>query len=309
MSDQTYYVRMHGRVLGPFVLSRLQTMAQAKKVNHSNEISTDGNSWQKAAAFPEIFEAVVAPAVEAAEPEAVDDLKLAPAAAVDPAIVRQKSDVDPTFLAEEAAKQKKKPPGQVEWYYAVSGETDSEPEGPVTRGEIVGRIKAGDLVRSDMVWQSQMNDWARAGTRPEFKAAFDRMMADVPSVKGKPSNMLDLGRTIKASKQMVLVLCGLLFLASVALLCLFFSFFGGGIAQGESGQVQRAIFALVLCIAVIASMVMLYRYSMLGDEFEKNKRVEDLNQALTWLGRFWMLLGASVFLAVLFLGLVIAEVI
>lgn len=306
MSDQIYYVRMHGRVLGPFTLSRLQAMTQATKVNHSHEISVDGNSWQKAAAFPEIFVAAPEP-VKEDELEVVDDLELAPAVAVDPEIVRQKSDVDPNFLAEEAAKKKKKPPGQVEWYYAVAGETDSEPEGPVTRTEVVERIKSGDLVRSDMVWQSQMNDWARAGTRPEFKAAFDRMMADVPSVKGKPSNMLDLGRTIKASRQMVLVLCGLLFLASIALLCLFFSFFGDGIAQGETGQVQRAIFALALCISVIASMVMLYRYSMLGDEFEKNKRVDDLNLAMVWLGRFWMLLGASVFLAVLFLGLVIAE--
>ena len=308
MSEQTYYVRMHGRVLGPFVLSRLQAMTQATKVNHSHEISTDGNSWQKAAAFPEIFVAAAEP-VSAAEAPVTDDLKLAPAVAVDPAIVQQKSDVDPAFLAEEAEKKKTKPPGQVEWYYAVAGEADSEPEGPVTRTDILERIKAGDLVRSDMVWQSQMNDWARAGTRPEFKAAFDKLMAAVPSVKGKPSNMLDLGRTIKASRQMVLVLCGLLFLASIALLCLFFSFFGDGIAQGESGQVQRAIFALVLCISVIASMVMLYRYSMLGDEFEKNKRVDDLNLAMAWLGRFWMLLSASVFLAVLFLGLVIAAVI
>lgn len=306
MPEPTYYVRMHGRVLGPFVLSRLQAMTQASKVNHSHEISTDGSSWQKAAAFPEIFVPKPEPQIDELEP--VEELKVAPVA-VDRAIVPQGSDVDPNFLAEEAAKKKKKPPGQVEWYYAVAGETDSEPEGPVTRTDIVERIKAGDLVRSDMVWQSQMNDWARAGTRPEFKAAFDRMMASVPSVKGKPSNMLDLGRTIKASKQMVLVLCGLLFLASVALLCLFFYFFGGGIADGESGKVQQAVFALVLCLTVIASMVMLYRYSMLGDEFEKNKRVEDLNQAMVWLGRFWILLGASVFLAVLFLGLVIAEVI
>ncbi len=308
MSEQTYFVRMHGRVLGPFVLSRLQAMTQATKVNHSHEISTDGNSWQKAAAFPEIFVAAPEPS-PVVEAEPTDDLTVAPAPAVDPAIVQQKSDVDPTFLAEEAERKRKKPPGQVEWYYAVAGETDSEPEGPVTRTEIVQRIKAGDLVRSDMVWQSQMNDWARAGTRPEFKAAFDKLMAAVPSVKGKPSNMLDLGRTIKASRQMVLVLCGLLFLASIALLCLFFSFFGDGIAQGESGHVQRAIFALVLCITVIASMVMLYRYSMLGDEFEKNKRVDDLNLAMVWLGRFWMLMGASVFLAVLFLGLVIAEIV
>jgi len=302
MSDQTYFVRMHGRVLGPFTLDRLQAMSQASKVNHSHEISTDGNSWQKAAAFPEIF--VVAAPEPVSEP-AVDDLELAPITAVNPKVKQETSDVDPNFLAEEAEKKKKGPPGQVEWYYA----TEDEPEGPVTRGEILERIKSGDLVRSDMVWQSQMNDWARAGTRPEFKSAFDKMMADVPSVKGKPSNMLDLGRTMKASKQIVLVLCGLLFLASVSLLCLFFSFFGDGIAQGETGQVQRAIFALVLCIAVIASMVMLYRYATLGDQFEKNKRVEDLNLALVWLGRFWMLLAASVFLAVLFLGLVISAVI
>ena len=301
MSDQIYYVRMHGRVLGPFTMDRLQSMAQGSKLNHSHEVSNDGNSWQKAAAFPEIFDLPVAPA---AEPE-IDEMELAPVTAVNPKVTQEKSDVDPNFLAEEAEKKRKRPPGQVEWYYA----TEDEPEGPVTRGEIVERIKAGDLVRSDMVWQSQMNDWARAGTRPEFKAAFDKMMADVPSVKGKPSNMLDLGRTMKASKQVVLVLCGLLFLASVSLLALFFSFFGDGIAQGEPGNVQRAIFALVVCIAILASMVMLYRYTMLGDAFEKNKRVDDLNEAMVWLGRFWMLLAASVFLAVLFLGLVISDVI
>ena len=295
---------MHGRVLGPFTMERLQSMAQGSKLNHSHEVSNDGNSWQKAAALPEIF---VLPAASTAEAEIdqVDHVELAPITAVNPKVTQEKSDVDPNFLAEQAAHKKKGPPGQVEWYYA----TEDEPEGPVTRGEIVQRIKSGDLVRSDMVWQSQMNDWARAGTRPEFKAAFDKMMADVPSVKGKPSNLLDLGRTMKASKQIVLVLCGLLFLASVSLLALFFSFFGDGIAQGEPGNVQRAIFSLVVCIAILASMVMLYRYTMLGDAFEKNKRVDDLNEAMVWLGRFWMLLAASVFLSVLFLGLVISDVI
>lgn len=301
MSDQTYYVRMHGRVLGPFLLPRLQAMSQAGKVNHSHEISTDGNRWLKASAFPEVFQS----ATPVAPQPTTEEVELAPITAANPKVAKTVSDVDPSFVEEQAANQNKRPPGQIQWYYA----TQDEPEGPVTRSEIVARIAAGDLVRSDMVWQAQMNDWARAGTRPEFKAAFDKMMADVPSVKGKPSNMLDLGRTIKSSKQITLVLCGLLFLASVSLLCLFFSFFGDGIAQGQSGQVQRAVFSLVVCVTVIASMVMLYRYVMLGDSFEKNKRVEDLNQALVWLGRFWMLLSASVFLSVLFLGLVISGMI
>ncbi len=295
MSDQTYFVKMHSRVMGPFPLTRLQQMAQSGKINHAHEVSVDGSNWAKAGEHVEIFVAPtpVAPVEAPAQPVAAAPVAEAPVAA---APVAQ--------AAPAVAQPAVRPPGQIDWYYA----TDDEPVGPVTKGEIVEYIKTGDIVRSDRVWNAQMEDWERAGKRAEFKAAFEQMNSAVPSVSGKSSNILDLVRLVVAAKQWLIVLCVLLFASSISLLALFFTSFGDGVSQGESIKVQQAIFSLVLSGVFAGAIVLLYQFMVKSEDFVKSKLVDDLHGAYVWLNRFWITLSAALLMSVVFLVLVITGV-
>ncbi len=302
MSDQTYFVKMHNRAMGPFPLARLQQMSQSGKLNHAHEVSVDGSNWTKAGEHPEIFASPAPAPVESPAPAAAPVM---PAAApVAQAPVAAHAPVAPAGQP-AATSQAARPPGQIDWYYATN---DDEPVGPVTKGEIIEYIKTGDIVRSDRVWQSQMEDWERAGKRVEFKAAFEQMHSSVPSVSGKSSNILDLVRLIVAAKQWLIILCVLLFAAAVSLLALFFTSFGDGVSQGESIKVQQAIFSLVLAGVFAGLIVLVYQFMVKSDEFVKSKLVDDFHDAFVWLNRFWITFAAALLLSVVFLVLVITGV-
>ena len=290
LSDQTFFFKMHNRVMGPFPLARLQQMAQSGKINHAHEVSLDGSNWSKAGEHPEIFASPepVAPAAAPAQPAGVP---VQPAAApVQPAAAA------PVAQPAEPAK----PPGQIDWYYA----TEDEPVGPVTKSEIVEYIKTGDIVRSDRVWNAQMDDWERAGKRAEFKPAFDQMNSAVPSVSGKSSNILDLVRQVVAAKQWLIALCVLLFASSISLLGVFFASF----SDGQSLRIQQAIFSLVLAGIFAGLIVLVYQFMVKSDEFVKTKVVDDLHEAYVWLNRFWITLSTALLISVVFLVLVITGV-
>ena len=301
--SETFFVKIRNRVMGPFPLPRLQQMVQAGKLNHTHEVSDDGSNWSKAGEYPEIF----APPTPQPEPAPASPAVPAVQVPVQPvaqpvAQVPEQSAVQ--SVTQPVAQRPAGPPGQIDWYYA----TEDEPVGPVTKGEIVEYIKTGDIVRSDRVWNAQMEDWQRAGKRPEFKQAFEQMHAQVPSVKGKTAGVLDLLRLIVAAKQWLIVVCGLLFLAGLSLLWLFLTSFGDGVSQGESVKVQQAVFSLVLAGVFAGAVVMVFQFMTKCEEFIKSKIVDDLHHAFVWLNRFWMALAAALLLSVVFLSLVLSGV-
>lgn len=301
LSEQTFFFKMHNRVMGPFPLARLQQMAQSGKINHAHEVSVDGSNWSKAGEHPEIFTSPepAAPEVAPAQPAAAAPVAAAPVAAAPVAAVAPAAQAAPVAQPSEPA-EPVKPPGQIDWYYA----TDDEPVGPVTKSEIVEYIKTGDIVRSDRVWNAQMDDWERAGKRAEFKAAFEQMNSAVPSVGGKSSNILDLVRQVVAAKQWLIGLCILFFASSISLLGVFFASF----SDGASLKIQQAIFSLVLAGIFAGLIVLLYQFMVKSDEFVKTKVVDDLHEAFVWLNRFWITLAVGLLISIVFLVLVITGV-
>ena len=61
MSDQSesletpLYMRVRGRVLGPYEPEKLQAMVRRGQLSRLHELSTDGVSWVRASNFPELF--------------------------------------------------------------------------------------------------------------------------------------------------------------------------------------------------------------------------------------------------------------
>ncbi len=301
LSDQTFFFKMHNRVMGPFPLARLQQMAQSGKINHAHEVSVDGSNWSKAGEHPEIFAtpAAVAPEATPAQPAAAP-ASVAPVAAAPVAAAAPAPQAHPVAQPDAEPAQPVAPPGQIDWYYA----TDDEPVGPVTKSEIVEYIKTGDIVRSDRVWNAQMDDWHRVGTRAEFKPAFDQMNAAVPSVGGKTSNILDLVRQVVAAKQWLIALCVLFFAAAISLLGVFFASF----SDGQSVRIQQAIFSLVLAGVFAGLVVLIYQFMVKSDQFIKTKVVDDLHEAFVWLNRFWITLSVGLLISIVFLVLVITGI-
>ena len=51
----SYYFRLRGRPMGPLSLDEMRQKVRTAQVTQGSDVSTDGASWQKAGAFPEIF--------------------------------------------------------------------------------------------------------------------------------------------------------------------------------------------------------------------------------------------------------------
>ena len=51
----TYYFKLRGRPMGPFSLDEMRQKVRTAQVTQGSDVSTDGVSWQKAGAFPEVF--------------------------------------------------------------------------------------------------------------------------------------------------------------------------------------------------------------------------------------------------------------
>ena len=62
------YVRLRGKVHGPFDETRLKAMVNRGQLSRIHQVSEDGNSWTKASAYDELFAAA-----EGLEAEPIDD--------------------------------------------------------------------------------------------------------------------------------------------------------------------------------------------------------------------------------------------
>ena len=54
-SEARLYIRVRGRVLGPYDQERLQQMVRRGQLSRMHEISTDGTHWVRAATYSELF--------------------------------------------------------------------------------------------------------------------------------------------------------------------------------------------------------------------------------------------------------------
>jgi TM2 domain-containing membrane protein YozV len=125
-----YYIRVRGRVLGPFDLGQLKTLRERSQFGRANEVSVDGKSWESASTIEHLFEG------GASRKSRAD---------------AEKATRDETPAASGPPTRKMAPV----WYYSVA----EEQCGPVTLLELRGLISSGQLVTHDLVWKEGMTDW------------------------------------------------------------------------------------------------------------------------------------------------------
>jgi hypothetical protein len=132
MADQ-FYIRVRGRVLGPYDQERLQSLARRGQFSKMHELSTDGISWVRASSHAELFTA------EIVEPP--------------PAI--------PQSAAGRGAAQpgtQSEPAAQELWYYAKDGVEG----GPVDFAGLQLLANMGRVGPDDLICKPGMREWVPA---------------------------------------------------------------------------------------------------------------------------------------------------
>jgi hypothetical protein len=140
-SPSRWFVRIQGRILGPFDLQQLGALKARGQLNRIHEISTNRRTWQKASSLESLF--------PSGHGSRVED--------------------DPTYAfqsAEPGTNTGPTPPAITnDWYYAKDGIQ----AGPTMLTALQQLIQQGVIGPDDMVWKEGFADWVPARTVPELK--------------------------------------------------------------------------------------------------------------------------------------------
>lgn len=160
-SDQ-YFIRVRGKVLGPFTLDKLKVLRSRGQFSRMHEVSMDRANWQPATNLEPLLgfskqpaETVVAAPIEAPP--------------VDAYPIPAKAEPGPAAT----------------WHYSAGGER----HGPVSVLELRELIRRGLLGQQDFVWKDGMPDWSLVSDVPEMQALI-RAPSPPPRVKAPTGPVL-----------------------------------------------------------------------------------------------------------------------
>jgi hypothetical protein len=142
MSDKRYYVRVRGKVLGPFGMPQLRSLRDRGQLSSFHEISEDRQGWASAASLDELFAGDGRRAASGSRPD--------------------------VFSEAEGVRE---PPGGEKWRYVAA---DGQEQGPVTRAGLLRLHQSGAINDGTQVWQEGMAEWlpfAASGISPPGQRA------------------------------------------------------------------------------------------------------------------------------------------
>src|SRR5271157_722639 len=142
MAGQSWFIRLRGRVLGPFSNEQLITMRDRGQLTRFHEMSTDRKAWVTASGIPEFF------------PASTGSKTPTQPRAVEPAGYR----VEDTTAPQDHSRSPNDPRASLSWYYAVG----KSPHGPLSFDEIV-KLTTRKVIRSDTpIWNETLPVWEPA---------------------------------------------------------------------------------------------------------------------------------------------------
>lgn len=125
MSDKRYFVRVRGKVLGPFSAGQLRSLQKRGQFSRLDEVSEDRKTWVPASEVQGLFPAAIQVAA-AAEPQPADNRKADGPAESD------------------------------EWFFLNA---DQQQQGPLSRTQLLDMHRQGTLRDDTPVWTRRMAEW------------------------------------------------------------------------------------------------------------------------------------------------------
>lgn len=143
MSNEQYYIRVRGRVQGPFETDQLHSMAKRGQFSRLHEVSNDGNTWRPASESPNLFPVCTVAVTVMTSTAAPENTAYSLAPETAPANPSPSN--DPPANASAAA----------DWYYNHAGTQG----GPHDLETLRMLVKSGQVQADDLAWTSGMVSW------------------------------------------------------------------------------------------------------------------------------------------------------
>ena len=157
----TYFVRIRGKIHGPFDAEKLKKLHARGQFSRAHEVSRDKRSWQPAGTLPELF---VCPSCACPKRETTCSCR------------KSKNRPTPT--------NNRPLPGTAKWYYSVGDER----HGPVPLMDLQQLVLNGQVSPHDLVWNKALEDWVPVASQPEFQAQIggggNRFQQYAPAMQG-----------------------------------------------------------------------------------------------------------------------------
>ena len=294
--DTQLYLRVRGRVLGPYDQENLQSLVRRGQLSRMHEVSTDGTQWVRASTYAELFAG--AP-VKLPAPEV-------PVAAPPPA--QSPTDDCSIPLAEEPAVQppwSSKPVAPAAtgrgWHYENLGAQ----HGPVDESVLRQMLVTGQLDSSTLVWNDSMPQWVAA-------SQISGLISPPVMIRGMPDgsegahvsedDMASLCKAATASRPWALFLAVAAFVD--AGLCILFGFIMlvHGAEKGFPPAVALGLFWIVSGAVTAAGGMLLLNYANRLASLAYGHSAKVLESAMDRLKTFWMFVSIVLIVTLAFLG-------
>ncbi|MEI8376598.1 MAG: DUF4339 domain-containing protein [Planctomycetota bacterium] len=293
--DTDLYLRVRGRVLGPYDLEKLQTLVRRGQLSRKHEVSTDGTHWVAASTYPDLF--VGAPVTLPSPPGNSNYPQ-----PVNPSPV---ANDDPGFSVEgdqpgaAPAMPNTQPSGGRLWYY----EHASTQSGPVEESVLRTLLLTGQIDPDALVWNEGMSQWTAASQIPG--------LVSLVRGKGRPG-----GGNSQPSDAEVQSLCKaafasqpwVLFLAITAFiyggLCVVGGFLWSimGARLGVPLLVSMGVSSIVSGIVSAIGGILLINYARDLSSLRYRSNCKDLEKSMQRLKTFWMFISIVLIVILAFVG-------
>ena len=303
--DTQLYLRVRGRVLGPYDEEKLQTLVRRGQLSRMHEVSSDGAHWVRASTYAELF--VGAP-VKLVAPEMV--VAAAPPPAQQPAAdlsipFAEEAVVPAPAPAPAAAAAAPKPLAPAatgrSWYYENRGAE----HGPVEESFLRQMLAIGQLDAEALVWNDSMPQWVAASQIPALMPTPVRNRGargvDEHSA-GSDDGLESLCKAARASRPWALFLAITAFVCAGLYILLGFLMLVLGADKGNPISVASGLFWIVSGAVTATGGTLLSNYASRLASLTYGHSAKVLETAMDRLKTFWMFVSIVLIVTLAFIG-------
>jgi GYF domain 2 len=275
--DTTLYIRVRGRVLGPYDQDKLQSLARRGQLSRMHELSQDGANWIRAANYPELFVGAAAELPPSKEPA-----QSTAAAATD-----------------ASAPLTVKPLPQ--WYYTSGGAQ----HGPVDFSNLQLLYGTNQLGADDMVWTEGMSAWAPAAQVAGLSKSSAHERTSGAAEKRHELPPL-LCRSFTNSRPWIMFIAVAMFIYSALAAALGLLLLVQGGRFHNSVTVAGGIFYLISALDLTFGACLLgsYHSRLSSLLYENNRAAVLLEKAHSRLMAIWVYVAINLIVSLVFIGVV-----
>lgn len=295
MTDQ-FYIRIRGRVQGPFDTEKLRNLARRGQFSRLFEVSPDGQQWQSAKEFPELFatpQSAVNPAGSSAYQATGNNSGSGSQGSTGASAATGTAGGSAGYQPASSSA-----PSPATWYYAYGGRE----QGPVDFQTLVSMFISRQLTPETEVWNQGMVQWVAASSVPGLVPA-NPSAAERQSNSTSTSSTADLKSSAsdQVSETTIRILVEsrpwVTFLSVMGFVYAAFMMAGGifqliiGARSGVFPVTSAGLMSMLMSLVIAFGSWLLVSFAGGISNLQRSRRTSTLDRALATLKTLWVYLG------------------